>query len=199
MKRLILMTLMSLGAFAFAGSASAGIATTAHDLSANGSQICVYCHTPHNANTSVAAPLWNRQSSAASYTMYTSATIVMTIAGTPQGVSLACLSCHDGTLAYNALINPGDATNSGTMSGDHKIGPDLSNDHPISVTYNAALDSAGFVTATDGKVGGLLPLYGTGKDQVECATCHSVHDNSNGYFQRKSNSGSDLCLTCHIK
>ena len=199
MKRLILMTLMSLGALAFAGTASAQIAGTKHDLSVSNGQVCVYCHTPHNASTTVAAPLWNRQSSAATYTMYSSATIDMTIAGTPQGVSLACLSCHDGTLAFNALLNPptGDTTNGGYMTGEYKVGPDLSNDHPISVTYDTGADAA-FHAAASGKVG-TLPLYGASKNQVECATCHSVHDTTNIPFLRVANSGSALCMTCHIK
>ena len=52
------------------GSAfAAGIGTSKHDLSvtgdssdygvAAGTQVCVYCHTPHNAG-STDAPLWNK-------------------------------------------------------------------------------------------------------------------------------------------
>src|SRR5690242_6956698 len=55
------------------------ITTSKHNLSASGgsssykgtgSQICVYCHTPHNAYTT--APLWNRNNgfAANTYTLY---------------------------------------------------------------------------------------------------------------------------------
>ncbi|MBI5196127.1 MAG: cytochrome C, partial [Nitrospirae bacterium] len=32
-----------------------------------------------------------------------------------------------------------------------------------------------------------------------CGSCHNPHDNSNGTFLRVTNSGSGLCLKCHIK
>lgn len=77
------------------------------------------------------------------------------------------------------------------------LGSDLRNDHPISVTYDASRDPA-FVAPVSGAVNG-LPLYGSGKNQVECASCHNVHDNANAPFLRVSNGGSALCLKCHIK
>ena len=60
------------------------IASTRHNLSVSGSgsvtavsesQICVFCHTPHQAEAIPNAPLWNRQASVAAYTPYTSDTI----------------------------------------------------------------------------------------------------------------------------
>jgi hypothetical protein len=76
-------------------------------------EVCVFCHTPHGGATDVAggnAPLWNRTLSTATYEMYTSPNfdgVGMTISGAtqPKGVSLACLSCHDGTVAFDALFN----------------------------------------------------------------------------------------------
>ncbi|MBI3593131.1 MAG: hypothetical protein HY099_06610 [Nitrospirae bacterium] len=35
--------------------------------------------------------------------------------------------------------------------------------------------------------------------RVECPSCHDPHDPSRNTFLRKSNAGSALCLTCHIK
>lgn len=83
------------------------------------------------------------------------------------------------------------------MTGGALFGTDLSNDHPIAVTYNTALDPA-FNAILNGKVG-VLPLYGAGKNQVECGTCHNVHNNTIDPFLRATNTGSALCLTCHIK
>jgi hypothetical protein len=68
-------------------------------------EVCVYCHTPHFANPeAVDAPLWNRMNSGAVYTPYSSSTMDTT-PGQPTGNSVACLSCHDGTVALDALVN----------------------------------------------------------------------------------------------
>jgi len=70
-------------------------------------EICVYCHTPHGANTVVDLPLWNRTINANSYITYdTLGTSSLTsIVGQPGINSLACLSCHDGTLGVDSIIN----------------------------------------------------------------------------------------------
>jgi predicted CXXCH cytochrome family protein len=202
---------------------AASVVGSKHDLSSatGGSpykttstdQVCVFCHTPHFS--SAAVPLWNRTASSASYQMYnsgTSTTLDMTVAANPQGVSAACLSCHDGTVAFDSLLNkpgPGSGapsnwtwntagnTMTAATSPSAMLGSDLRNDHPISVTYDATKDPA-FVTPTGGAVNG-LPLYGGLKNQMECASCHNVHDNANSPFLRVSNGGSSLCLKCHIK
>ena len=183
-------------------------------------QICIYCHTPHNNNTAVEAPFWNRSTPTGPYTMYSSPTIDMNISQSPQGVSLACLSCHDNTIALDAIVNlPSDFSNQGQNQGGATIGScasschtgqnpagdinfegtnigvDLSNDHPVSVEYDPTKDP-NFYPASNGKVG-TLPLYGPNHNRVECATCHNPHDNSNRPFLRMSNNGSALCLTCH--
>lgn len=174
-------------------------------------RVCVFCHTPHAGAST--APLWNRTLPAAGgFTMYSSATIDMTIAaGGPQGISLACLSCHDGATAFDALVNgPGGglggpldwAWNGGDtdLSGapaNINIGVDLSNDHPISVTYDNTADTA-FEAISVPKTAGLV-FYGGGKDQVECATCHNPHEATLPTFLRIDNGGSALCISCHIK
>ncbi|HSW51587.1 MAG TPA: hypothetical protein VLG93_00020, partial [Sulfuricaulis sp.] len=146
------------------------IAGTRHNLSVSGtgavratteSEICVFCHTPHGASSFPGAPLWNRQLSNQTYTVYTSSSLdAQTIAGQlaqPAGSSKLCLSCHDGTLALGAVnvlggqlngsINLSGAGAGGTMppgaGGDtgftRNLGADLRNDHPISFTYDSAL------------------------------------------------------------
>ncbi len=71
--------------------------------------VCVFCHTPHGANPSLPlAPLWNRSVPVdTTYTPYDAPNFDAsgTTPGQPKGVSLACLSCHDGTIAIDALIN----------------------------------------------------------------------------------------------
>lgn len=187
------------------------VANTVHQTST--AQICVFCHTPHAASLT-AQPLWNRDASVPAYQMYNStwsSTIDMTVAGTPQGVSLACLSCHDGTVALDAFQNaPGPG---GGVAGSEgytffnagpgnvfppasfaMLGPDLTNDHPISVTYDNTVtgDTAFRDPATFTNVQ-------LANNAVECSSCHNPHNNSNGLFLRGSNAASALCLECHIK
>lgn len=201
-----------------AGSASAGtIVGSVHDLSAqgwSGGEICVVCHTPHNADTSVtAAPLWNHEVTVAAHTMYSSTTFdgAGTIAGGPTGASKLCLSCHDGTVAIDSF---GGATGTSTIQNPNAIfGTDLSNDHPISFTYDTALATAdgaladpavATVTigdATDFKNGTISDLMLPG-GELQCNSCHDVHNKfaaAATKLLRISNANSDLCLTCHTK
>lgn len=177
------------------------IAGSPHDLSMNGEGICVYCHTPMSASLDGSAPLWNRKTSSKTLSMYSSSTLDMTIESAPGGVSLMCLSCHDGSMAYDSLINNPGVANNGVMTGTSAIGADgLANDHPISIEYDPSKDP-NFAPVTNGRVGGLPLFVKDGQSgpatQVECSTCHDVHDPGNGNFLRMSNAGSSLCLTCH--
>lgn len=146
--------------------ALAGIANTKHNLGSLGTgvnkfsgteEICVFCHTPHGADTTASVPLWNRTMAAASsYTTYNSlGTSSLDGATAPVGsVSLACLSCHDGTQAMSTMINaPGSGLagsalfQAGAWSGANQtagkigaglitnIGQDLKNDHPVGIQY----------------------------------------------------------------
>lgn len=177
-------------------------------------EICVYCHTPHGGTTT--APLWNRTDPTGPYTMYFSTTIDMPIGGAPTGTSLACLSCHDGTIGVDEVINyplafdPADAVG-GTITncaGCHQgsnppggfdfsntlMGTDLSDDHPISLTYTPSADPGKFQPA--GSVEGAgLPLP---DGEVQCASCHNPHSAQWRPFLRMDNADSAMCLTCHI-
>ena len=80
-------------------------------------EVCVFCHTPHSASTDAQTSqwLWNRVSTPRagdSYQMYTSATVSTGAMAGPTGVSMMCMSCHDGvtSIAVNTLKNaPGGA------------------------------------------------------------------------------------------
>ncbi|MBI5170039.1 MAG: cytochrome c3 family protein [Candidatus Eisenbacteria bacterium] len=168
----------------------------------NYGEVCVYCHTPHGGQTS--APLWNRNFSVASYQMYDSghsSTINMTVDSQPTGVSLACLSCHDGTVGLDVIVNTPNSYTGGAAVGTHmpsnilpNLGTDLRNDHPVSVTYDPTADTY-FRSAASVHAAG-LQLYG---GKVQCGSCHNPHTAANRPFLRISNAGSSLCLTCHIK
>lgn len=179
-------------------SQAGGIIGTPHDLSGRGwgtNQICVFCHTPHNASGNTYAPLWNHGTTAATFTLYSSSSL-NAVPGQPSGNSKVCLSCHDGTVALDTY---GGRTGTNFITGGSLLGTDLSNDHPISFTYDAALANAdgGLVTPTsDSLVVAGIPLYAS---KMECASCHSVHNNDNGDFLRVTNARSALCLKCHVK
>ena len=68
-------------------------------------ETCVYCHTPHNSSSY--APLWNRQlPEEREYRMYSSPNFDSKPGRAPDGISLACLSCHDGSVAVDSVLNP---------------------------------------------------------------------------------------------
>jgi len=149
----------------FSGPAVAQIAGSPHDLSSgldtnpDNNEICVYCHTPHGARpaSEIEAPLWNKPESTApgGYTTYDSTTLdgdVITVGS----VSIACLTCHDGTQAMDAVINaPGSGLsatgasptniNGGVTIGTliTNLGTDLTNDHPIGIQYGGFEPTAG--------------------------------------------------------
>lgn len=193
----------AIGASAPTTGARAGTAMTIagskHDLSTVGSSpnVCVYCHISHSAVPD-GPPLWNRASnSPGAYTMYASDTMDMAISPGPQEASLVCLSCHDGTIAIDDF---GGATGGRNfITGSAKVGRDLTDDHPISVTYEPSRDMGNFVSLASVKQAGLR-FYGPNQDQLECGTCHDPHETSKSpYFLRMANDGSAMCLTCHDK
>jgi predicted CXXCH cytochrome family protein len=182
----------------FATQAGAGILGTKHDFSAAGygsTQLCIFCHAPHNAQTIPEAPLWNHQSTTATYTLYSGPGTMNATVGQPGAVSKLCLSCHDGTVAIGNFGTV--TTDTHRITGKSLLGTDLSNDHPIGFTYDNALAAAdGYLVVPSIVVTAGLPLF---SNKMECSTCHGVHDNTNAPFLRKTNTASALCLTCHIK
>ncbi len=121
-----------------------------------------------------------------------------TLAG-GTGVSNLCLSCHDGSIALSSLVNnpPTGDPGIGVMApGPALLGTDLSNDHPVNIIYDEAVDTELHprlnVLAT-------LDLFGPGANELQCASCHDPHDDTNQPFLVISNASSALCTTCHIK
>ena len=198
--------LTGLMAIAVAGLLWSGMASAQtivgsdHDFSGDGwsgGQICIVCHASHNGATGVSdAPLWNHDLTASVFTLYSSSTMDATVSQ-PSGVSLLCLSCHDGTVALDSF---GGTTGSTFIGGGQNFGTDLSNDHPISVSYAADTTLAPDTNPSGIAGGSTIAADMLFSGNVECASCHDVH---NGYgFNKllvKSNGGSALCQTCHAK
>lgn len=191
------------------GISAESVINTKHNLSVTGpgpvrstteDRVCVFCHTPHNAESTVAY-LWNRETSTANYTTYQSSTIYAAV-GQPAGASKLCLSCHDGTIALGALISePSEVPFAGGIrfmpDGAAKLGTDISDDHPVSFTYDSSL------AMTSGELEDPSFLQQEVKldanEQLQCTACHDPHDNTNGKFLVMSDMYSNLCTTCHKK
>lgn len=184
----------------------AQISGTDHDFSANGwsgGEICIVCHTPHNADVTVAeAPLWNHDVTTATFTIYSSATLDATDLAQPDAASKLCLSCHDGTVAVDSY---GGNTGTTFVNGNELIGTDLSDDHPVTFTYDDALATTDGglhapSTALSG-LGGTIQNDLLFNNSLECASCHDVHNGAGTgtSLLRLSNAGSAFCLTCHDK
>lgn len=178
-----------------------------HNLSTTGpgpmrsetvTEICVFCHAPHNARPRT--PLWNQElPSGITYTPYSSSTLVAS-PGQPTGASKLCLSCHDGTVAVGRTLawgqlplSGGDAQ--GRLTGASVLGLNLSNDHPISFVPVAGSE---IVIPPAGDV---VKLDDSG--QMQCTSCHDPHEQERDLvtkkFLVKANQASALCLTCHVK
>lgn len=176
---------------AWTANVSAGVVGSRHDLTAGGAaqattgvtdQVCVFCHTPHGSDVAAPVPLWNKVlGSPGSYTQYsTLQTPSFDSTEAPVGsVSLACLSCHDGTQAMDVVINqPGsngynpagseiDTVAIGVMTGTPvpALGTDLTDDHPISMQYGGggadANDQDGTAPGPLGDPDFVLPVKAT--------------------------------------
>ncbi|MEI7817219.1 MAG: cytochrome c3 family protein [Desulfuromonadales bacterium] len=187
-----------------------------HSTSQN--QTCVFCHAPHNAITNKL--LWNRNYVAGAtmkiYTSYNTAGMRAALGASNNSLgddssSLLCLSCHSITTANVATVVTNTAnTKGGVDSGGAgawatRTGnmTNLTNDHPVGIGYDLAIpQSSGGLQPVATVTGAGLRLFKStagGNNTMECASCHSVHDNTYPPFLVKSNNNSALCIVCHIK
>ncbi len=181
------------------------VVNTVHNLSVTGpgtikasseTEVCIFCHTPHQSNPS--GPLWNREDPGATYVLYNSTTL-QAVPGQPDGSSVLCLSCHDGTIALGNIISTAaDISFSGGVtrmpSGRSNLTTDLSDDHPISFLYNSSL------SASDGQLkdpSAISHPVSLESGKVQCTSCHDPHNNTYNDFLVSSNQFSDLCFKCH--
>jgi predicted CXXCH cytochrome family protein len=125
----------------FALAATSKVAGGKHDFSAAGQssqykaplgtlgdQVCIYCHTPHNAGQN--RLLWNKAGNGnTTFRLYTSSGTLSNATKasvlSANSPSLICLSCHDGKTAMNVLHTAGSGVTAngaassagGTLSG----------------------------------------------------------------------------------
>lgn len=152
-----------------------GISNTRHNLSLSGNisqaamvtarnnygEVCVYCHTPHGANENISAPLWNRTIKSTTYETYNQlGTSSLTSAVDQPGIhSLTCLSCHDGTVAIDSILN---------MPGSGKYNAASKTSH-----QEAFLDSWGTATGMGSPNHLAIGTSSPAKSNAGCMSCHN--------------------------
>lgn len=208
----------------FAGLAWAqtpgSVADTRHNLSASGpgpvraaneKEVCIFCHAAHTPASGPA--LWNHVTPAdVRYKPYESAKLAAR-PGQPDGGSILCLSCHDGTIALGAIRNRekaitvlgGDAGGRLRADKNSNLGSDLSGTHPVSISYDES------IAGQDLRAPVKLRALATGLDKhealdargkVQCMSCHDPHQDPAGAGRRvppfwRSDRFQDVCEKCH--
>lgn len=191
-----------------------------HDFGAFGwskNQICLPCHTPHNAivrdsnGALVGGPLWNHTLSSATYILYVDPDTGADVTGQVDTNSRLCLSCHDGTVAVDSF---GGGAGGQQLTGG-LLGTDLSNDHPIGEAAIWPTPNPSYlVDPALRTAAGIMPLrkMADGRNAVGCTSCHEPHNRKNQTHMLWVNnanaattvdgravSGSLLCMNCHKK
>ena len=218
-----ILSLILVGGGAAEARGPQGITKTIHNLSTsqeavmyqsdNEDQVCVFCHTPHGGTLD--GPLWNRSSPLATkYTHYNSASLSTYLQGlgatrAVEKESLLCLSCHDGSISINTLMNFSNTTpipthwsstdyaipftafpdgnNPGALVGGSRaegaVDWDLSDDHPISFKYGSVVSekSNEFKAVTTAEDAGVR-FFGGADKRVECSSCHDPHVMYDSYY-----------------
>lgn len=224
MKRTYIMAVLAV--FAATSAMALTVAGSRHDMVASGfatgaggsTEVCIFCHTPHGAQTTVTqAPLWNNTAAASVGTLYNSATMDFTVTQAQVNATDArlCLACHDGGVGM-----PVNQPNSGdmdptvaVMGANALLSTNMSNDHPIGM--DLGLNPELIDRSSDGLIAGLNtiaeitgasgfnenPFYNGAANTMWCSTCHDVHDGDplTAPFLRISNAGSAMCKACHNK
>jgi predicted CXXCH cytochrome family protein len=188
---------------------------------------CIYCHVPTEKQGKMIPGTgqiqdWNRfLANTTEYQVYDSETLKGKIQELgPE--SLLCLSCHDGTMAVDMVINKPDRWSMKEESPLHMkldrgggldrctqchdgntahrmdiavIGRNLMDDHPVGITYPGLFENQDFhPPSSEGRFRNGVKLF---KNKVECATCHDVHNPDIVPFLRVE--PRELCITCHNK
>jgi len=192
-------------------------------------ELCKVCHVPHDHGRTAGfmsnGVLWNHDNSTqiGAWSTYTSPTLEVDPTVDPDGMSLACLGCHDGASAINAfdlhaLGNlgtpvPGQvmgASGTAAVATNYVMGGgtgDISENHPVSVVYVEGVGTEMNPLAATFGTGGTRDIQSVldANDKVQCSSCHDVHNNSvaNQWLLRlpvqDATNPSDLCLACHDK
>jgi predicted CXXCH cytochrome family protein len=200
------------------GVQASTIVGSKHDLSDGGVELCVHCHMPNATQSNTPPPpIWANSIKLDKFATYASPPNEEACTARPGGVSMVCMSCHDGTSGRAVYSDPQQrvvgAVDAGKgskgdeclkchseMPGSNKPKPELSMAHkwmihPVSRAYPAG--ERGYLSLPDNTKG--WPDVRLFEGRVECPSCHNVHDPTVAPFLRISNAGSAICVRCHEK
>ena len=207
-----------------------GVHFRADNFDNNGgtTEICVFCHTPHHGSTN--APLWNKGAQSTTYTAYGTTVAGSNVADADIGAAtLACLSCHDGVNTIDTLVNAPGKGNDGsnntlasnfnwTFTEDGNtvsdiigstrltIGTDLTNDHPVSITYEVNKASLRATSTTINDLVMTTSVFSAAdNDESDSATTTANRWAVSGYINTSATIGDLLrgtanrveCSSCH--
>jgi predicted CXXCH cytochrome family protein len=216
-------------AFALVASvASASISGSSHDFRgyqgiAASAPTCNFCHLPHGGLAVTGAPLWARNlvdGSAANgaYSFYAPVGAGQTKPTALRTPSQLCMSCHDGTQSIARILKINATGNAylGGIANDTLarmpaastafMGTNLTNDHPVSVSFTANSTYGGLANVVPANIflfNGTGMVSNVGVGTVECLSCHNAHTAkaaTPSYPNRQfmtPYAGTDLCLGCH--
>ncbi len=224
-RKILVLAIAALLSAAHVSPAIAVVSATKHYLgmftiypvrSESTTEVCIFCHTPHNSDPS--GPMWNQTIPGSVYNPYASSTLEATRApkallGQPTGSSKLCLSCHDGAIAMGSLLNmPGSIPSPGTLlvtgpgvtegkftsASTSYIGTELRDDHPISFSYSLSYPSNTEIkTNSPSFTPNTVRLDLNG--EVQCTSCHDPHGTANPKFLVATMENGTLCKACHDK
>jgi len=152
---------------------------------------CVFCHAPRSHSLSLG--LWNEdQPDHLLVYPYDRPSEDMP-AGKPDGSSLVCLGCHDGTIALGDVVSR--TQSAGTARGVART--DISDGHPVSLPYDPGEINESMKLESRDRLPEQVRLDSEGK--IQCTTCHDPHDDTYGNFLVMADSAKTLCVACHQK
>ncbi len=166
------------------------VLSTGYEGEVNDAQ-CIFCHPPRSQTLKIG--LWNEAPAENLFDYPYGRQDEKGTPGKPDGSSLVCLGCHDGTIALGDILS---RTQSISNSRDTKR-TDLSDGHPISFSYDSTLVDKNDELENPKTLRQQVRLDTTGK--IQCTSCHDPHDDTNGNFLVMDNSSTALCVTCHKK
>ena len=182
--------------------------------------VCNFCHTPQGWQST--SPDWRSDQPEPEYQSYDARRSDGNI-GMRGSVSVACLSCHDGSQAPDSAANTPYA--SASLGFQTMRGP-TARDHPVGIVFSGYLpqETSGLAlgnrlqrdviggevrwwldmeASPDGvrdKTDVIFYTQGTGagaQPMIECGSCHDPHANPGNMFLRAATAGSNLCQACH--
>lgn len=182
--------------------------------------VCNFCHTPQGLQ--IGEPGWAMGRQISEFETYDAQSTDGNI-GIRGSVSIACLSCHDGSQAADKTANMPYA--SASLDTQNLLRP-ISRDHPVGIVFSGYqpqaasglipgnrlqrdivggevrwwLDMEATPDGVRDKTDVIFYTQGTGAGAqpfIECASCHDPHANPRNMFLRTSTARSNLCQACH--